>query len=272
MSSDALRRSCHWPMNPDLFMIRSGVHHGPKKSRLHCETCFVQRLALYYPRFTLLQVRCCFVGCPLPAPAGFLSFTSDCCAAAGQCIPDLSISPGAMEPTAAEAFRPSYRSRIQLLRIGAENRTKEMTTWSLHASLYWKAMAKRGRPRKNGVQPAWTLVRIVLVLDGFNEARRRGKKYESAIQYAIAAVKAWEPSIRVGPRMVKGILAEWQCKRSPDIALKVAQLSKAELDSPQERARIASLRAMGIPIPDRVMTYTVGLGPRLETRVNAKGR
>jgi hypothetical protein len=108
-------------------------------------------------------------------------------------------------------------------------------------------MAKRGRPRMNGLQPAWMLERAVIVVHTFNEARARGEKYEAAIQEAIDAVK--KRNMPIGPRRVKQILAEWQPEGSPEVFV-ISRASETEMQTPKMKQSMAILRDIqknGVP-------------------------
>ncbi len=128
---------------------------------------------------------------------------------------------------------------------------------------------KRGRPRMNGVQPVWMWARVIIVLDAFNEARNNGEKYEAAILAAVNAFKEQYPGLRMGPRRVKQILAEWQPAGSP-MALVVTKCSDAKLQSPEMQRQLELYRSWGVPLGKRVAVYTMGIGPRPEyPRINA---
>ncbi len=126
-------------------------------------------------------------------------------------------------------------------------------------------MATRGRPRKNGLQPAWMLGRVIMVISAFNEARQRGEKYEAAIDAAIEAVKAFDPKMRIGPRRVKQILADWQPKGS-SIACIARRLSDAEVPGPKTQELIKIFRSLGVVFGEKVSVYSIGIGPRPEYR------
>lgn len=131
-------------------------------------------------------------------------------------------------------------------------------------------MAKRGRPKKDGAQPTWMLGRRILVLQAFNDARRNGLKYLAAIWAAIEAVKAQYPGVRIGPRMVKGILSDWQGRRLSRVVT-VSKVSDAGLQSPEMQQNLAKLYELGFPKDKKVTAFTVGLGSRPEyPRINAK--
>ena len=133
-------------------------------------------------------------------------------------------------------------------------------------------MGKRGRPRMNGLQPAWMLERMIITLHAFNEARRNGEKYETAISDAIKAVKARHPEMRIGPRRVKEILAAWQpeCSR---VALTASKYSDAELQSPEMQSSLEILHSLGFPAGKKVTAYRIGIGPRPEySRINSRQR
>lgn len=133
-------------------------------------------------------------------------------------------------------------------------------------------MAKRGRPKKFGRQPTWMLERRVMVLHAFNEARKNGEKYEAAVAAAIEAVKARYPQMRIGPRRVKGILADWQGQKSSQV-LTASKVSDADLQGPEMQDNLAFLYKLGFPEDKKVTAYTVAVGPRPEyPRINAKQR
>jgi hypothetical protein len=68
-------------------------------------------------------------------------------------------------------------------------------------------MANRGRPNKNGVKEAWTILRRVLVLRAYDRARARGEKRSAAITDAVSAVRSRLPKMRISETEVKRILA-----------------------------------------------------------------
>jgi hypothetical protein len=75
-------------------------------------------------------------------------------------------------------------------------------------------MANRGRPKKDGVKPGWTLFRTFLVLHAYNEARAKGNKHYAAIDGAVSAVRSQAPEMPISATEVKRVLARFQSKDS----------------------------------------------------------
>jgi len=48
---------------------------------------------------------------------------------------------------------------------------------------------KRGRPRKNGQQPTWMLMRDTTAIYFYDEARIKGEKHSAAVQRAVTGVR-----------------------------------------------------------------------------------
>lgn len=129
-------------------------------------------------------------------------------------------------------------------------------------------MGKRGRPNRNGLQPAWMWYRATIVVHAFNEARKNGEKYEAAISAAIDAVKARHPEMRIGPRRVKEILAQWQPAGSSTVLI-VTKPPDAELESLEMQQ---TFRWLGFPEGKKMTCYRVGEGPRpVYPRANQAG-
>lgn len=120
-------------------------------------------------------------------------------------------------------------------------------------------MGKRGRPRKNGLQPSWMLLRSFLVLDAYNEARSSPLKYSSAVSEAVATVKKTWPDMPISEAEVKRILANFQPKGIP-VAFKVTKVSDSETT-----LLPAVCQLMGVPEGSKMKTiFTFGFGPRPE--------
>jgi hypothetical protein len=83
-------------------------------------------------------------------------------------------------------------------------------------------MAKRGRPRKNGVQEGWVLFRASVALEGYNRSRKAGEKHSEALKAGVAAVRQTFPGMPISLTEVKRILAEFQPKAQA-LALRVAE-------------------------------------------------
>jgi hypothetical protein len=76
-------------------------------------------------------------------------------------------------------------------------------------------MAKRGRPRKNGVQEVWVLFRAFVALEGYNRSRMAGEKYSEALKAGVAEVRQRFPGWPVSLTDVKRALAKFQPKAQP---------------------------------------------------------
>jgi hypothetical protein len=76
-------------------------------------------------------------------------------------------------------------------------------------------MERLGRPRKNGEQPMWMLVRATLAVYGYDQARKAGEKHMAAITSAVRLIRATRPRMKVSETEVKRILADWRSSRSP---------------------------------------------------------
>ncbi len=69
---------------------------------------------------------------------------------------------------------------------------------------------KRGRPPKNGMQPAWMLERGMEALYAYDEARRGGQKHSAAVRSAVEAIRAKYPRMPISETEVKRVLAQWR--------------------------------------------------------------
>lgn len=129
-------------------------------------------------------------------------------------------------------------------------------------------MAKRGRPPKNGAQPAWMLHRMFMVLYAYNQARSAGNKHSSAVTEAVAWMGQNFPGRPVSETVVKRIVAELQPRGVP-IAWQVSSLSEAEVAQ-------ASLEQQALEIPgaEKIKAgFSFGFGRRPEyPRHNAKSQ
>ncbi len=69
----------------------------------------------------------------------------------------------------------------------------------------------RGRPRKAGdTIQFWQFKRAARVMSAYDEARGRGEKHSTAVQYAVDFVKQRSPKMRISLTAVKRILAKWR--------------------------------------------------------------
>ena len=146
-------------------------------------------------------------------------------------------------------------------------------------------MTKRGRPNKHGVRPGWMLLRSVMVLHAYDQAKARGEKYSAAIAEAVSALRSRVPGMPISETEVRRVLAEFRSKDSKwnlVITERIAPGSELFLlsDNLQWLAQTAEkfpgmLDASSFPgdafDPTRIRTLTIQVGPRLRyPRHNAK--
>ncbi len=119
-------------------------------------------------------------------------------------------------------------------------------------------MTKRGRPRKNGIQPSWMLGRKLHVLHEYNAARASGLKHSSAVTEVALALAISESEVRQ-------TLADFQSKRDP-IAFIVKKKTEPKLIRPE------FCKALGIPEGSKMKNgFIFGFGPRPQyPRINAR--
>ena len=142
-------------------------------------------------------------------------------------------------------------------------------------------MAKRGRRNKRGVRPGWMLLRSVMVLHAYDQARARGEKHSAAITETVSAVRSRVPGMPISETEVKRTLAEFRskdCKRSWIISASIVH--GQELDTRFENLKwIADISrgkfAVSIPgadfNPTRFRALAIQVGPRPRSpRHNAK--
>ena len=63
------------------------------------------------------------------------------------------------------------------------------------------------------------IVRKIIVLNAYDQAKRGGEKHSSAVTEAVAAVKKFHPGMKVSETEVKRILAEHRAKEAPMVEL-----------------------------------------------------
>ena len=115
-------------------------------------------------------------------------------------------------------------------------------------------MAKRGRPKANGVRPAYMLFRKLIAQLGFDKAKRNGEKYEDAVLAAIGAVRSLHPQMPISSGGVKRILAERQAD-SPGQTLLVTE------DPPDSEQAATTSRGLPESGPKRLRRWTLRFGP-----------
>jgi hypothetical protein len=140
---------------------------------------------------------------------------------------------------------------------------------------------KRGRPKANGVRPGWVFLRESIALNAYDQARKSGEKYETAIDLMVEAVHRWDRDMAMSRTEAKRILAKW---RGDDrISTIVGEGERIMVGEAAERRleRLHTLQTLyaelnGLPLPQksnstRVSVCTFGLGtvPRYP-RINRK--
>jgi len=73
-------------------------------------------------------------------------------------------------------------------------------------------MGPRGRPKKYGATEGWTLLRSLLAVRAFDEARDSGEKYSEAVKMAVAWVREKFPDMHISETEVKRALADFRSK------------------------------------------------------------
>lgn len=118
-------------------------------------------------------------------------------------------------------------------------------------------MATRGRPKKNGKAPMWMLQRITVALCGYEQARNRGEKHDTAVEEAEKYVRRKLPGVPISKTEVRRILAS--CRPETD----ESALSVLEVDPKNNTYTLPDGKTVR-------MLWTASYGPRIEyPRVNA---
>lgn len=78
-------------------------------------------------------------------------------------------------------------------------------------------MAKRGRPPTGGAKDGSVLVRASFALAMFEEARKRGEKYEVAVKETVRRMHERFPSERFSETELKRVLHEFQPKGATEV-------------------------------------------------------
>ncbi len=133
-------------------------------------------------------------------------------------------------------------------------------------------MAKRGRPKKNGMKPGWVLIRSFMVLHAYCRARDGGEKHSAAIAAAASAVRSRVPGMRVSETEVKRVLAEFQSKDSEHSWIITDGVPERELDLLLENLKWVAEKFPGkldvstlsddVFKPKRLRILTIQVGPR----------
>ncbi len=131
--------------------------------------------------------------------------------------------------------------------------------------------SKRGRPKRNGAKPAWTLLRSVLVLCAYDQARHTGEKHSAAIAAAVSVLRSQVPEMPISATEVKRVLAEFRSKDSGQALIFTEGIAQGpEADAWFERLEWATEKSRGkwnVPSflrnkPRRLRTFTIQIGPR----------
>jgi hypothetical protein len=119
-------------------------------------------------------------------------------------------------------------------------------------------MTKRGRPRKNGVQPVGRFGRTLRVILVYNEARAAGLKHSSAVTQVAR-------TLAISESEVKQTVADYQHKGDP-VAFIVKKSAEPKLIYPE------FCKALGIPEGSKMKNgFIFGFGPRPQyPRINAR--
>lgn len=144
-------------------------------------------------------------------------------------------------------------------------------------------MTKRGRPKKNGVKPIWMLVRTVMILLVYDQARRSGEKHSAAVEAAVAAVRSQVPGMPISNTEVRRVLAEVRSQHSEEALIVTKNVTEEqEIDSFLRGLEWAARESRGrwgvpsFPNPSRssqIRAVVLQLGPRPQyPRRNARTR
>ena len=80
-------------------------------------------------------------------------------------------------------------------------------------------MPKRGRPSKEGKKDPIALVRAMIALCAYGQARQTRTKYDSAVEFAVEAVQRTLPGIAVSRTEIKRALAAFRPRGEEEILL-----------------------------------------------------
>jgi hypothetical protein len=121
-----------------------------------------------------------------------------------------------------------------------------------------KSETKRGRPRKNGVQPPSMFGRSLRAIEEYNQARRLGVKHSVAVSEVAS-------DLAISDSEVRHVLADFQAKGDP-VALIVRKTTEPKLIPPE------FCEELGIPKGSQMNNgFIFGFGPRPQyPRINAK--
>lgn len=125
---------------------------------------------------------------------------------------------------------------------------------------------KRGRPRKNGVRPAWVLLRTCHVLFWYNRARAAGEKHSVAVKETVAKLRSLSQDMPISETEVKRVLSEFQGEDDP-VVLQVTRLSEKEIHQ-----NVTCYQELKIRQAETITSgFLMALGPRPQyRRHNAK--
>jgi len=134
-------------------------------------------------------------------------------------------------------------------------------------------MTKRGRPNKHGVRPGWMLLRSVMVLNAYDQARASGDKHSAAVTEAVSAVRSRTPGMPISETEVKRVLAEFQSRDSEGSwVISAGIVQGPELDTWFDNLEWIATKSplkLGAPHlpdyrskPNQVSTLSIQIGPR----------
>lgn len=83
--------------------------------------------------------------------------------------------------------------------------------------------SKRGRPRKNGLQRAWMLRRILTVVYHYDKARKNGAKHTPAMKEVVVTIRRKYKDMPISDTTVRRILAVWYPKNGSSALINAAE-------------------------------------------------
>ena len=80
-------------------------------------------------------------------------------------------------------------------------------------------MAASGRPKQDGVQPGWMLVRKLMAVEIFQRHRQNGEKHDQALMMTTEDVNKRMPTHAVELSTIKTIIAELFSAKNEDVLI-----------------------------------------------------
>jgi len=131
-------------------------------------------------------------------------------------------------------------------------------------------MRRRGRPKKNGLQPSWMFARMCNVVLAFTKARGSGSKHSCAVAETIETIQKQTPGVPISDGAVRQILAVCQ-PRGSLICFTVKEMTQDMVYlSLEERRNLGLGRVFCDP---QATVLSIGFAPHPNyPRINAVGR